>query len=251
LIDLYGRRLAFHLMIQPEAAAGVLADPVLRDHGLLSRLLIASPESLAGGRLWQEPRESTEPALKRYMGRLLSIFETPALATNAAGNELTPRALDLTPEARELWIEFHNSIEKALRPNGALAGLKDVAAKAAEQAARIAGVLQIVDAATALTIGADTMERACELVDWYLNEAARLASEAFIPPAMRDAQILLGWLHRKGQETTTAAVLQKDGPGPLRSKARLDPALQTLEEYGWLIPNETSRRPWRVVRQPE
>ena len=45
LIDLHGRRLAAHLMVQPEAAADVLNDPVLRDQGFLSRFLIAAPES--------------------------------------------------------------------------------------------------------------------------------------------------------------------------------------------------------------
>ena len=50
LIDLHGRRLAAHLMIQPDGAAAALTDPVLRDQGFLSRLLIAAPESLAGMR---------------------------------------------------------------------------------------------------------------------------------------------------------------------------------------------------------
>ena len=76
----------------------MLGDPVLRDQGLLSRFLIASPDSMAGERLWQEPHGATEPALRRYIARLLSIFETPALASNPSGNELTPRAMELSPE---------------------------------------------------------------------------------------------------------------------------------------------------------
>jgi hypothetical protein len=84
LIDLHGRRLACHLMIQPEAAAGVLNDPVLRDQGFLSRFLIAAPGSRAGSRLWQEPHEGTEPALKQYIARMMAIFQAPALASNTA-----------------------------------------------------------------------------------------------------------------------------------------------------------------------
>jgi hypothetical protein len=250
LIDLHGRRVACHLMIQPDAAAGVLNDPALRDLGFLSRFLIAAPESLAGRRLWQEPLPGTEFALKRYIARMLSVFEAPALASNAAGNELTPRVLDVSPEARDLWIQFHNSVETALLPDGVLATLRDVAGKAAEQAGRIAGVLQIIDDSNTSTIEADAMERACELTDWYLREAARLASEAFVPPDVRDAQTLVNWLHRKDQETITAAVLQKDGPGPLRRKERLDPAIAALEEHGWLIPVDFSRRAWRLERRP-
>ena len=248
LIDLHGRRLACHLLIQPEAAAGVLGDPVLRDQGLLSRFLIASPESLAGGRLWQEPREGTELSLRRYIARVLSIFEVPALTSNAAGNELTPREIGLSQEARELWIEFHNSVETAMRADGPLAMLRDVAGKAAEQSGRIAGVLQIIDDASATDIGADAMARACELADWHLQEAARLASEALVPPTIRDAQILLDWLHGRGLDNITAAMLQKNGPGPLRRKMRLDPAVNALEEHGWLVPVDLSRRAWRVER---
>jgi hypothetical protein len=248
LIDLHGRRQACHLMIQPEAAAGVLGDPVLRDQGLLSRLLIAAPESLAGGRMWQEPHAGTEPALRRYIARILTLFEMPALASNVAGNELMPRALELSPDAREAWIAFHNAVEGAMRPDGQLALLRDVAGKAAEQAARIAGVLTMVEDANAVNVGADVMIRACELADWYLYEAARLANEANIPAAIRDAQILLDWLHRRGLETVTAATLQKAGPGPLRRKTRLDPAIEALEEHGWLKPDDASRRAWRVER---
>jgi hypothetical protein len=250
LIDLHGRRLACHLMIQPEAAAGVLGDPVLRDQGLLSRFLIASPETLAGGRLWQEPHVATEPALRRYIARLLAIFEEPVLTSNTAGNELAPRVLELSPEAREVWVDFHDAVEKSMRLDGPLSTLRDVAGKAAEQAARTAGVLQIVADASATAIEVDVMVRACELADWYLSEAARLASEALVPPAIRDAQCLLDWLHRRAYENLTAATLQKSGPGQLRRKARLDPALDVLEEHGWLIPTDASRRAWRVERRP-
>ncbi len=246
LIDLHGRRLACHLMIQPEAAAGVLGDPVLRDQGLLSRFLIAAPESLAGKRMWQEPRAGTEPALRRYIARMLAIFETPALASGKAANELAPRPLELSPEAREVWIAFHDAVEVAMRPDGLLAGSRDVAGKAAEQAGRMAGVLQIIDDASATAIEADAMMHACEVADWHLREATRLASEALIPPSIRDAGILLDWLHKKGLGTITAAILQKAGPGPLRRKTRLDPALDALKEHGWLIPVDISRRAWRV-----
>jgi hypothetical protein len=154
--------------------------------------------------------------------------------------------LDLSPEAREVWIAFHDGVEVAMRPGGLLAGLRDVAGKAAEQAGRIAGVLQIVDDVRSASIGVDAMGRACELADWHLSEAARLASESLIPPVIRDAQILLDWLHGRDAGTITAAMLQKNGPGPLRHKTRLDPALDALEEHGWLIPVDLSRRAWRV-----
>ncbi len=161
---------------------------------------------------------------------------------------MTPRTLELSPEARALWIALHDAVEQSMGSDDVLAGLRDVAGKAAEQAARIAGVLQIVDDANANVIETDAMARACELADWYLREAARRAYEMAIPPAVRDAQTLLAWLHARGLETVTAAFVQKHGPGPLRAKARLDPTIETLEAHGWLVPDDSSRRAWRVAR---
>ena len=110
-----GRRLACHAMIQPDAARGVLSDPVLRDQGFLSRFLPAAPDSLAGERMWKEPAAGIEPALRRYTAVMLDIFEIPVLASNALGNELTPRELPLSAEARELWVGLHDEIERDMR----------------------------------------------------------------------------------------------------------------------------------------
>ena len=107
-------------------------------------------------------------------------------------------------------------------------------------------MLQIVGDTGASVIEADAMTRACELATWYLNEALRLASEARVPPEVRDAQTLLTWLHGRNMTTVTAAILQKSGPGQLRLKARLDPAIEVLEAHAWLVPIDASRRAWAV-----
>ena len=246
VVDLHGRRLAAHLMIQPDAAATVLNDSVLRDQGLLSRLLLASPESLAGSRYWKEPAESPDPGLSQYFSRILSIFEIPTVAANSAGNELAPRALDLSSEARSVWTKFYDSVEADAGPKKRFDRLRDVAAKAAEQAARIAGVLQIVDDPTAETVEGETMLRACALVAWYLAEAVRIASDHKSAPINRDAGSLREWIDRRGSDLITATELLTLGPNRLRSKAKLDPAIAILESQGFLKPDPPGKRVWRV-----
>jgi hypothetical protein len=44
---LLGRRLAMHLMLQPKVASELLSDPLLKDQGLLSRILVSYPQSTA------------------------------------------------------------------------------------------------------------------------------------------------------------------------------------------------------------
>jgi hypothetical protein len=250
LTDLHGRRLAAHLMIQPEAAKDVLGDPVLRDQGLLSRLLIAAPDSLAGDRLWQEPDYEIEPALRRYMARMLSIFEEPLQAANDQGNELTPRALGLSAPARERWIAFRDEVERDMRPGGRFASLRDVAGKAAEQAARLAGVLTLVDNITARFISGDVMARGCDLMSWYLGEAVRMAEVTYVPPAIANAQLILDWIRARGLQEVDAATIQKIGPAAVRRKEQLDPAVEALVSHGWFKPTGTGKaRAWRVAQE--
>ena len=143
IVDLPGRRLALHLMVQPDAATASFSEPILRDQGLLSRLLIAAPDTLAGRRLWREPSD-LDGGMKRYIATILKLSERSATAANEARNELTPRALDMSADARATWIAFHDEAENGMATDGPLEALRDVGGKAAENAARIAGVLTIV-----------------------------------------------------------------------------------------------------------
>jgi hypothetical protein len=247
-----GRRLACHAMIQPDAARGVLSDPVLRDQGFLSRFLPAAIESMAGGRMWKEPAAGIEPALRRYTAVMLDIFEIPQLAANAQGNELTPRELPLSPEAREIWIEFYNDVERDMGKGQRFAEIQDVGSKAAEQAARIAGVLAMVDDPYTDVLGADAMARGCELMRWYLGEALRLAEAYCVPQEVADAEAVLEWALARGVRQVDAATIQKSGPGPVRRKDRFDPAIEALLASGWFKPVDNSSgrvRRWIVTRE--
>ena len=106
-----GRRLSIHLMAQPDVASVMLSDRVLADQGMLSRLLVSSPASTAGNRMWREPKPESDIALKLYGEKLLSILERPLPLAEDKTNELTPRPLKLSPEAREIWIAFVDHIE--------------------------------------------------------------------------------------------------------------------------------------------
>lgn len=125
VIMLPGRRLTVHLMVQPDVAAMMLNDRVLADQGLLSRFLITAPDSAAGLRLWHESKPASEIALKRYGARLLDILEAPLPLAAGKANELEPRRLALSAEARRVWIAFADHVERAIAPNGALGRCAD------------------------------------------------------------------------------------------------------------------------------
>ena len=73
-------------------------------------------------------------------------------------NELEPRPLPLSPEARKLWIEFADSVERQLGPSGDLQPISGFAAKLPEHAARIAGVLSMFENPDASLIDAAALE---------------------------------------------------------------------------------------------
>jgi hypothetical protein len=168
LIDLIGRRLALHLMVQPGPAAAFLADPVLRSQGLLSRCLIAAPSSLSGSRLYRDPEPDDLTAIDTYAARLHGILAMRWPLAEGKRNELEPREMVLSPRAATALRAFSDDIERQCGPEGELAPIRDVAAKAGEHAARIAGVLAIVEDSQAHEIAEEPIACGITLAKWYL-----------------------------------------------------------------------------------
>lgn len=241
---LSGRRLSAHLMVQPDAAAGFLSDRTLRDQGLLSRVLLASPVSLAGQRIYRKASLEDERAISAYGKRVLRLLERTPLALSAP-NELDPTPLSMTAEAEAKWIGFFNHVEKECGANGDLKIIRDVAAKAAENAARIATVVGALENPEIQQIDLEAMLCGIGLADWYLREALRLAHASRLDPKLLRAQALLDWLRaRERPEIGFRDILQL-GPSATRTKAAADDAVNLLQAHGWL--REINARPKRFL----
>jgi hypothetical protein len=102
------------------------------------------------------------------------LEKTPAL-TPGKRNELDPPALVMSAEAKALWISFHDHVERQRRGN--LEHIRDFAAKAPEHAARIAGVITLVENIYATEIGATAMTGAVTLADWYVGSSPSKQAE--------------------------------------------------------------------------
>jgi Protein of unknown function (DUF3987) len=239
-----GRRLAMHLMLQPGAAGAFLSNEALRDQGLPSRILVARPESLAGTRLYREPQREDISVIHAYGARLLSILETEAALAEGKRNELEPRVLTLSPEASAEWIAFYDHIEKKCGEDGELAPVRDFALKAAEHAAKIAGVITIIENINAERIDAKAMRGALEIVAWYLSEACRLQQAGMIDPRLRRAAKLLGWIQGRPDQTAPFKEILQSGPNQTRSKAAAEEAITILKSHNWIT--EISARPYVI-----
>jgi hypothetical protein len=226
------KRLVAHFMIQPNFVPELLGDPMLREQGFLSRLLIAWPKSRIGFRVDKNDADEeavATPAEEEFRRRI------HALVFRYVTNELELGApLQVDPEARTLWRAYSNEIEEAQQPGSVYAELSDVAGKSAEMAGRIAGVLTLYDKPGATAVTAKTMQRAITLARWYLNEAQRIADAGMLRPEIADALELLKWFRANPQHRTRSAALLY-GPNRLRSKLRLDPILRVLADHNLVV----------------
>jgi hypothetical protein len=194
-----------------------------------------------------------QTGVRQYIARMMDIFEIPQTFVNTRQNELKPYILKLSPESREIWIDLHNKIEGEKGPNGSFAEIRGFAEKAAEQAARIAGILAVVDNPKlpfgSQEISANAMERGGLIIQWYLNETLRLTLQHRVPQEVADALTIKDWVLERRLTTITVAMLQQGGPRHLRRKERLDPALELLTITRHLRPHELAtgkERSWRT-----
>ena len=226
------KRLVVHFMIQPNFVSELLGDPVLREQGFLSRLLIAWPRSRIGFRADEsdDDREAVAtPAEEEFRRRI------HALVSRYASDELDlGKPLQAELEARKLWRAYSNEIERAQQPGGLYAELSDVAGKSAEMAGRLAGVLTLYDKPGATVVIAKVMRDAITLARWYLNEALRITETGMLRPEIVDAIELLKWLRANPQHRSRSGVLLY-GPNRLRSKLSLEPILRVLADHNLIV----------------
>jgi hypothetical protein len=137
-----GRRLAMHLMVQPNVAALFLGDGMLAEQGLLSRVLATAPESAIGERFWREVSTDSDAAIRTYGKCLLDILELPLPLADRKRNELAPEEIALSADARATWIAFHDDIETEMANGKALWPIRGLANKLPEIAGRLAGTLR-------------------------------------------------------------------------------------------------------------
>jgi hypothetical protein len=228
-----GARLTMALQIQETVLRSFFdrTGGLSRGSGFLARFLLSWPESTQGTRLYSEPPAGW-PALAAFNRRITAILNDPAPVDEAGA--LSPVMLTLASDTKAAWIEFHDQIEVELGTGGELQDVRDIAAKIAENAVRLAALFQVFEHGVG-PIQLGCFEGASRIVAWHLHEARRFFGEIAIPPEMAHAARIEAWLIdycRKHGDTivSTQDVLQR-GPQPRKSDA-LDAAVIELEQLG-------------------
>jgi hypothetical protein len=230
---LYGRRLAMHLMVQPVIAEPLLSHKLLLGQGFLNRCLVCWPTSTVGARFYKDVDLTTDPHVQAYNDRIATCLHATLRMANGSPNELDPRAITLTREAKKRWVLFHDHIEGQLGDDQPLHAVRGFGNKAAEHAARLASVLALIDDLHTTEIQKPYMEAAIHLVNFYVREAKRLFYVAATDPDLVLGEQLLGFL--AGKPSISLPDVYQRGPDGLRDAKTARRIMTTLEDHGWLV----------------
>ncbi|MDP4556257.1 YfjI family protein [Halomonas meridiana] len=229
---LAGRRLSTHLMMQPVVAEKVLGDTLLQGQGFLPRFLICRENSLIGTRFLadRDPSEGVEndPAIATYRRRIDALARKP-LPVNDSG-ELEPKLLTIKGHSFSVLSELHDGIEAELLPNGEFYDVRAFASKATENASRLAAVMAVIEECDEITSA--HIERAGQLVAYYLETMKARTEEAQQDQQERQARDLLEWINTHGGQLNQHEF--KRLPSACRSAKKARPLLDWLTRAGYL-----------------
>lgn len=214
---IYNRRLSMHLMIQPVLSPNLFGNRLISGQGFASRCLCCYPSTEIGNRLYKAEDLSKDVNIILYydrmnaiLGRVLPLHAEPMMG-------LQPTILQMTDEAKQDWIGFANAVEARQRAGGDLQQIKGFASKAAEHAARVAGVLAVFQAPDTKEVGIDAIRSGISIINYYLIEAMRLFHSSADDPDLLLAQKVYDWGLQQGG-IIALADLYRLGPNPVRDR---------------------------------
>jgi len=229
--------LSFGLMIQPGILAELAGVRRFRDSGLLARFLFAIPESLVGARDVRA-RIGIPPAVREEWEQLLFAL-LPRTDPAPPGQALI---LDLSDDARELWLAFAEKVERNQGAGGRLEAISDWSAKLPGAAARIAALLELAHTrGEARAVGADCMRRAVRLASLLIPHAEAAFRMLGADAVEDDARALLRWIQANRLEQFKRSEAQKALEGRFRTVKRLEDAAARLAEWNALSPVRMQR----------
>jgi hypothetical protein len=249
--SLVGKRVSLHLMMQPSVAPKLFSDGAVQGQGFLWRCLPAWPPSMNGQRLYRADNLEQDPDYQRYFARMLERLEASLPLQKYTLNVLAPPNLPLDSKAKDLYVEFYNDVERQRGEEGQWADVSAFAARAAEHALRIAGVLALVQDLKCESVNETCMEHGVALARWYLQESLRIFEVGADDPDIILAEQVLGWMRKQPQPVATKDLYQRGPSRRVRTAADARRILQILERHGHIERAATNSEAWQVKASGE
>ncbi len=227
--------LSIGLSPQPDVLRGLASKPGFRGRGLLGRFLYLLPPSPLGHRTL-DTKPIPQSVAHAYAAGVHAILD----ADPAYDDDGKPGAnlLRLTPEAHAEWHAFALHIERQMLPGGDFEMATDWAGKAPGTAARLAGVLHVIEHAHGspkdAAISLDTMGRALELMAAISRHSLHALDLMATDETMSSARRVWAWIEagRRGQFPLREAYQSLKSTFPRIAGLRI--AIDALAERGYL-----------------
>jgi hypothetical protein len=257
-ITVMNPRVSASLGVQPRVAARFFQDEDLADQGLTNRVLVSWPTPQSGLRRLALPASEDLAVLQRFNDRLADrLRRALGVGFGLFGDPPRQTPLRLAPDAEALRQAFAHEMEAAQRAGERFEFARGMAAKAAEQAVRIALVLELFEEPDASKVGASMMRAGVALARWHADEWVRVTSVPAVPKLNASAVRVLEWLTRRyapGGKTFTARDVYTSEAGGVRSRKGADRVLSLLAQLGHIehfgsVPASGGRPPlfrWRL-----
>ena len=230
---------------QPDVLRGLASKPGFRGRGLLGRFLYLIPPSPLGYRSL-DTMPAPQGVIDAYAAGVRVILDTPP-ALNDEGEEV-PHILRLAPAAYAEWMDFARHIEAGMRPGGEFEQATDWAGKAPGAAARLAGVLHVVEhaygAPAESPIAVETMGRALALMAAIAKHSLYALDLMGADESIAAARRVWGWIAAGRRDRFVLRDAHMALKGTFPHMAGLRVAIDVLAERGYLdiIEPETSGR---------
>lgn len=222
-------RVSISLMIQTKVLEMYLSKRSCNmiESGLFARFLYSKPISTQGTRFIECNESNEKETLEWFQKKIYDQLTESLSQKNTEKKCLTP-----SDQALKIWTSFYNQTEAMIAPNGELSEFKDIISKSGENTFRLSAVLQYFHDESDV-ISEAAMIAAVEIMKWHIDEATEILSpHKQIPVEFRDAELLEKWLVKKYNWNYKEWIKKNDilkiGPNTLRSKAKLDAAINTL-----------------------
>ena len=212
------------LLIQPGTLADFAKSSVMRENGLLARILWALPGSTVGTRDVRRHAPIPVDVKDEYERGIFGLLE------GWEDQDAKPKTLTFTDPARELWLDFAQEIENQQGEGGQYEAISDWTSKLPGAVARIAAVLELTEMGlTADEVSEVAMRMSLRLGRLLIDHARAAFALLGTDAADTDAVAVVRWIKASGLTEFTRREAQKALEGRFRSVERLQKAMERLE----------------------
>lgn len=221
--------LTLGLAIQPKVLGDLSSGSkrVFRGNGLLSRFLYYKCETHRGQRLYANQQPITPEVRRRYSFGIKALLDIPL--ENDEFDNAVPTRLHLDDDARDLWIEFSDGIERSLAHGAELDEVADWGGKLAGNTLRVAGLFHVVEhGVDTRAINRETVDRAIQLMKVLIPHAMFALNATTTSGLAKDAEHVYRWLLKHEKREFTTRGCQRDMQSRFPAVKELEPVLSEL-----------------------